>query len=49
MDHNHKIIIAIQALEYIAARKCDCAKVAKEPPPCSHERAKDALAKILKR
>jgi len=33
----------IEALKYIAGRKCDCAKAAKEKPPCSHQRAKDAL------
>jgi hypothetical protein len=34
----------IAALTYIAGRKCECAKLGKEPPPCSHAKAIEALA-----
>lgn len=39
----------VTALQYIAGRKCDCAKLAKEPAPCSHEAAKAALVEHDKR
>lgn len=42
---NHIIADLVNALRYIAARKCECAKIGKEPPPCSHTKAREALDK----
>lgn len=43
--HHHQITDFVKALAYIAARKCDCAKAGKEPPPCSHTKARAVLDK----